>query len=1011
MKQIIKKVLEQRNITLFFAVIIIMTGLYSYYLLPRQENPDISVPVAMVVTPYPGASAEDVHDLVTKVIEDKVAEIDGYDYSQGVSKENVSIVTIFFHSDADYNTAMQDVRNAVTDARDELPQGTSASNVNTNLVESAGMIISVSGEDYTYDQLESFGETFRKELQKIDGISKTKLIGKLDKEVAVDVNIAKLNQLPLSLEDVCKILASQNVQIPSGNINYPSGKITVFTPGNYSSVEDIKNTIISVSSASGIVTRINDIAEVQMQTEEGSQKIKVNGQKAVLLTVYFNDNQNIVNIGKDVRRALDRIKADLPPDLVVNEVIYQPDSVSESTNQFMLHLVFGIILVIAAVFFAMGIRNALVISTSIPFSILVAFSLMYLCGVKIHQVSLVALIIALGILVDDAIVVSDSIQVRLDDHEEAFPAAFHGATRCTIPNLAATLTIILAFAPLLGIPGAPGQYLYDLPWVVIVSVAASYFAAMFVVPCMMTYFAREKKTKRSDGPFRLFFQKLLILGMQHKKKTICFVFAAFVLVMALVLPALMSQFFPYVDKEVLYIQINSEKTSDLNFTEQLTAQIEKQLWTIPEITDCITSVGDGLPKFYMTMPTPMPSNDFAQILVKYDLNHSKQFKSNVELAASIQSLLNETVSGGSYEVKLLESAIPTDAKIIVRVSGENLDRLTETAGLIEQKLRHIPGAVNIRNNWNKDTLQMNIAIDEDKAGNAGVSKYDVQKEINLALYGNYASVFRQDGNEYNIKVKSDINDTTLLENFAIKSTITGNKIPLRQFADLTYSSKAGTISTYNRDPSINILADPLSGYDSSKIEDQIENTIIPELDLHGITITFAGEREDIRENFSALGVLAVVAIFLIYIVLLLMFKSFVQPLVILTTMPLSLIGSVLGLFIFRQPLSFTAFLGIISLIGLVVKNGVLLIDFINEARRNGSTIDEACIDAVGRRFNAVIISALTVILALIPLALSRSTLYTPMAISLMSGLIVATFLTMVVVPIIYSIIENVKNPL
>jgi len=246
----------------------------------------------------------------------------------------------------------------------------------------------------------------------------------------------------------------------------------------------------------------------------------------------------------------------------------------------------------------------------------------------------------------------------------------------------------------------------------------------------------------------------------------------------------------------------------------------------------------------------------------------------------------------------------------------------------------------------------------------------------------------------------------MLNNFAIKSSLTGNKIPLKEFADITYSTKINTISTYNGDLAIDILADPMPGYDGTEIENRIEREVLPRLDLTDTKVIFAGEREDVEENFTALAILAVIAIFAIYIILLLVFRSFIQPLVILTTIPLSLIGSVLGLYIFGQPLSFTAFLGVIALIGLVVKNGILLIDFINEARANGMTIDEACINAVSRRFNAVIISALTVILALIPLAVSGSSLFSPMAISLMSGLTVSTFLTMVIIPVIYSIIEG-----
>lgn len=301
---------------------------------------------------------------------------------------------------------------------------------------------------------------------------------------------------------------------------------------------------------------------------------------------------------------------------------------------------------------------------------------------------------------------------------------------------------------------------------------------------------------------------------------------------------------------------------------------------------------------------------------------------------------------------------------------------------------------------------MNIDLDEDKASSLGISKYDVQKEINMALYGYNASVYRKNGNEYNIRVKSDIKDVASLENFAIKSSLTGNKTPLKDFATVSYSTKTNTIHTYNGDLAVDILADPVPGYDSSKIESRIESEILPQVNLGNNIVTFCGEREDIKKNFTTMGLLAIVAIFAMYIILLLIFNSFVQPLIIMTTIPLSLIGSLLGLYIFHQPMSFTAFLGIIALVGLVVKNGILLVDFVNEERRHGLPVDEACITGVNRRFNAIIISALTIILALIPLAIMGGNLFAPMAVALMCGLTVATFLTMVVVPVIYSMVEK-----
>ena len=1011
MNRFIESVITKRKITVFLTAIFAIAGILTYYLLPRQENPDVSVPVAMVITPYPGASPTDVKDLVTKKIEEKLVELDGFDYCEGISKESVSIVVVSFESNTDNDTAMQDVRNAITDVQSELPDGAGASTVNTDLVESAGIIISLSGNNYSYDQLESFADMFKNKLADISGISKIKAVGKLDKEVKVDLHTARLNQVGLSIEDICKILTAQNVQIPSGDIDYQDGKITVNTPGNYSSIEDINNTIISVSPENGVVTRLKDIADVHMDVEDNTAKFKEDGNDAVLLTGYFTKNNNIVIIGKDVRKAIDEVKSTLPADLVVNEVIYQPDAVSSSTNEFMFHLLLGIILVIIVVFLGMGMRNALVVSTAIPLSILITFAIMYLLNIQIHQISLTALIIALGILVDNAIVVCDSIQVRLNEGEERLKAIYNGTKRCTIPIFSATIAIIVAFLPLLGIPGAAGQFMEAIPLVLMISITASYFVAMFVLPAMMAYLAKKEEKIRENKKERIrpFFQRLLNLGLKRKRDTVLSITGLFLVVIIFVMPLLTSQFFPFVDKDFFYIDINSEN-ANIASTEQLSDSVESLLKNEPAVKSCTSAIGTGMPKFYITMDPPKPSGDYAQMIVKFDLAQAENFKNNEEFANHIQTLLDQNISAGKCKVKLLEYTTPKKAKVNVRITGDNLEQMAQISDKIQKEIKKIPGVSNIRDNWSDSVFQLKVEIDDDKASHLGVTKYDVQKEINLALYGYDASVFRKDGKEYNIRVKSDIDNAAMLENFNIKSSITSNKIPLKEIASIGYDTKMNTINTYKKDLEIEIWADPLPGTDSSKIEDQIEKNILPEIDTAGTKIQFDGEREDVAENFAILGILAVAAIFVIYVILMIQFNSFIQPLVILTTIPLSLIGSVLGLFVFRQPLSLTAFLGIITLIGLVVKNGILLIDYINDARKTGVSIDEACRDAVDKRFNAIILSALTVILALIPLAVSGSDLFAPMAVSLMAGLLISTFLTMVIIPVIYSIVEeNIKK--
>ncbi|KUO73004.1 MAG: hypothetical protein APF81_23920 [Desulfosporosinus sp. BRH_c37] len=1011
MNQLVLKAIKNSKIMLFFTCVIVAVGAYAYYLLPKQESPDVSAPVAMVITAYPGASASDVKDLVTKKIEDKLSQLDGVDKCNGISKESVSIVAVEFKftNNIDPDKALQDVRNVVADVQTELPSGCLQSQVNTKLTDTAGMVISLSGENYTYEQLASFGEQFKDKLADIEGVSKFEIAGDLNKEVKVDINTAKLNQLGISIKNVCDILQAQNIEIPSGTIDYKDGRITVSTPGIYKSINDISNIILMGSPQTGIVTRLGDVADVHMGIEEGVEKYKQNAENAVLLTGYFEKGKNVVIIGKDVRTAIDEVKAKLPQDLKIQEVVYQPDDVSKSTNEFMLHLIIGILLVTLVVFLGMGLRNALVVSTAIPISILMTFVVMYLLQIPIHQISLTALIVALGILVDNAIVVCDTIQTNLNNGESKIDASFLGTKRCIIPIFTATVVIVAAFLPLMGMPGPAGKFLISIPLVLITSIVASYLVAMFITPTMTALVGRpEEIQNKKESRLRNFFGKLLDFGLNNKKVTILGTFAMLILVFVLVMPRLEVEFFPYADKDLFYININSEKAGDIDASEAMADDVATLLKMEPEIISTTETIGNGMPKFYVAMPMSFPSNDFAQVVCKFNLKDGSEqrFKENTELADHIQQLIDQNIVGGDCKVNLLALARPADAKVILKVSGNNLDRINEVSNNLKMEIKKIPGTTNVRDDMPSKTYQLEVKVDEDKASSLGVSKYDVQSQINIALYGVKASVYRRNGEEYAIRVKSDIKNVALLQNLKIKSSVTSNKIPLSEFATVGVSSKTDTIKTYQRQQTISVLVNLLPGYNASDMENVLEAQVLPKVDTVGTKIKFEGEREEVNQNFSAVGLLFMVALFIIYLILFVQFNSFIKPLVIMLTIPLSLIGSLTGLMLLGVPLSMTAFLGIISLVGLVVKNGILLIDYIEDARKEGLSIDEACKDGVAKRYNAIILSALTVILALIPLYLSANPLFSPMAVTLMCGLAVSTFLTMVVVPVVYSMIET-----
>ena len=1001
--KVVSAAIRNRKIVFALSIGLMIFGLFNYYIIPKQEDPDITSPFAMITTVYPGASPEIIEKTVTKKIEDKLVEIEGYDYSQSFSKNSVSIVILRLRNDADPDKSWESLRQSMKDLQSELPEECDDIEINTKLADTAGMIISLSGTEYTYEQLEFFAEDLKKDLMKIDGISRFDIDGVQKKEVKIEVEPQVLNQYQLSLSDIVNIIKANNVEIPAGTIEGES-IINVKVSSRYENIEDIKDTIVYISSETGGSVRLKDIANIYMGLEEANYKVKYNGENSVLLTGYFISNKNIVIIGKAVEKKLDAFKNRLPSDVSMDKIIFQPHEVNKSTNNFILNLLQGVVFVVIVVFLGMGLRNALIVSAVIPLSICITFIMMSIFKIKLHQISISALIIALGMLVDNAIVTSDAIQVRIDRGDEKLRACIGGVREVAIPIFTSTLTTVAAFIPLLMLDSVAGEYVFSVPAIVIIALSASYFAALFVTPALAYISFKPSNDKAKKHKMRMFFGKLLDMGLRKKSITIAITLIIFGISIYTALN-LGLQFFPYADKDLLYININAEQNFDIEKTEKLTGEVFEILSKEEDVVFHTGAIGDGLPKFYNAVPLSTPSKDYAQVLFKVDLKKSKTFKNNAQFANYLQQLIDSQITGGTATVKLLELAEPTGAPVRIRISGEDMDNLIEAAETIKASLREIPGTINIEDDHNDKIYQYNVKMDTQTAAFYGLSPYDVQNEINIALMGRDASKLRQRNNEYTIKVKGAIENKEDLENIMIKSGVTDQKTLLKSFGEVKLDNEYPMITKYNRDMTVTVYSDVISGYNPVDITWKLERNL-KKADLSNVEVVFDGEREKILEYFGDLGVSAIFAIFAVYLILLFQFGSFMQPLIILVTIPLSIIGSVFGIAVFKQPLSFTALLGIVSLAGIVVNNAILLIDFINEERKKGKAIAAACTDAVEKRFRPIMLTTITTVIGLIPLALGGSSLMVPMAISLMSGLMVSTLLTLVIIPVVYAVFQK-----
>lgn len=1001
---VIKIAVQYRKITLFILAMLLCIGMFSYYFLPRQEYPEITAPVAMVTMVYPGASPEEVEKTVTSKIELEMKALEGYDYSFSYSYNSMAIVFVRLIYGTDTDEAWKDLQDRLNNLSKELPEQVGPAVMDTDLVETAGIMITMSGGNYSSEELESYADKLKEALVKVDGISKFNLDGIQKKEVQIKVDYKKLNQLSLSLSDLVNLLKAQNVEIPAGEIATNQIRVNVGTDTRFDNIHQLGEQIIAISRENGSVLRLKDIAEIQMVAAENQFKILQNGQEAVMLSGYFQKEKNVVLIGKEVRQVIERFKEQLPKDIEFNEVLYQPDTVAASVNDFNVNLLEGMLFVIVVVFLGMGLRNALIVSTAIPSSIILTFIAMDFFNINIHQISVASLIVALGMLVDNAIVVIDSIQVKLDQGLPRMEACIKGTQEIAIPVFTSTLTTIAAFMPLLLLPSIAGEYIMSLPSIIIISLSMSYAVAIFITPCMayLLLMPNDGTEKKKIYKIRAVFERLLKGSIAHRAIFIT------LLVVLTVVAALMGtqtglKFFPYADSDMLYIDLHSEKNNDFAATQLIVKKVEALLSQEEAVIGTTSAVGGGLPKFYNTLPITAPSNQEAQMMLKMDMNlfgNGKTYKDLGQFTAYFQKKMDAELIGATAYIKQLEQGEPIGAPIRIRVSGDNMNAVGENALKLKQILSKLPGAINVSTDYEYMTYEYRVNMDPVKSSFNGISTYDLQNEVSIALRGRQAGELKLLNDDYPMVVKSSVNSTDDLEALGIKSAVTGNKTVLRGIAAVELSADNNVIKKHDGDKTVQVFSDVQPGYSSIEIKRQLIEKL-NQTPLADVKVAFDGEEEKIKENFGNIGMSGIYAVFFVYLILLIQFKSFTQPLIILLTIPLSTIGSFVGLFITRQELSFLSMLGIVSLLGIVVNNAIILMDFINVERKEGKDAYTASLDAVGKRFRPIMLTTTTTVIGLVPLIMSGSKLFTPMSIALMSGLMVSTLLTLIVIPNVY----------
>ena len=999
---------SERKVTIILCIMILVYGYYIYYFLPRQENPDTSSPAVQVITVYPGANAKTVEEQVTKPVEDEVSTMDGIESIRSFSQDNVSIVVAMLTDEVDYDEQWDKLRVALDGLAPKMPEGVHPFEIDTDMTTSTGLIVSLSSEVSDPIVLSEVANRFKTTLTSIDGVKKVEILGVPELELEVKVNLSALQYYGLSMGEILQMIQAQNVVIPSGSIETSLGKVNVQVPRSVSAISDLEQMVLTLSPKTGDMIRISDVAAVTMVSDKGDQYFKREGKISVLVTATFDDNRNVVLIGDNVKKIIDEMADQIPADIRVDRVLFQPDDVSDSIDGFIESLLQGIFFVLIVVFVGMGLRSALIVSVAIPMSLAMTVIAMGWLKVELHQVSIAALIIALGMLVDNAIVINDAIQHHINQGMKRFDACFEGAREQAIPVLTSTLTTVVAFLPLMGLPSSAGEFLNSMPLIVIISLSASFFVAMLVTPALASFALKERPEKNQlFEPLNRLYTALLSRNMKRPMLSLLGMLLLVVVAVGLFFYEVDMRLFPFVDKNLVYVNVINEVAGDIDSTDELVEKARTLLEEEPEIHDITMAVGGGLPRFYMTADLVMPSESNGQILARFDLAKGTRFNTRGDLLYFLQKKFDNSFVGGYATVNMLEINMP-GATLDVRISGEDKQGNEEIANQVYDYLLERDETMNVQLRTPQYKYNYNIDVDDTKAIQLGLTKYDVQSQINLALNGLEASKYIQDGEQFPIVVKGNAEDIDDLMSMSIKSRATGELVLLKQFASVKLTSETDEMRRFNRKDFVSVIADVRPEYGSARIQEDLEQ-FVKTLDLSSVEVTYGGDQETITRYLSGLYVAAIFALAGIFLILMIQFNSILQPLIVMATVPLALIGVIAALLITNTNFTFTVGLGAASLSGVVVNNAILLIDYINRSRKEGATVEEACRDSVQRRMRPILLTTITTVFGLVPLLFADSSFFTPMAIALMGGLLVATFNTLTVIPTLYYVLSKFEN--
>lgn len=991
--------------TLVMFALLAALGWHTWKNIPRGEDPTFPIPVVTIVAVYPGADPADMEKLVADPIEDAINRIDDVKNIWSDSEDGLAIVRVEFDWSKDPEKKYDEAERELNAVRNSLPPGLRSL---TLAKASPGLVnimqLALVGPNGSPRAMRDVAERLQDRLEQVKGVRDVDLFGLPEAEVDIELDLARLAQYQVPVSRVAQILQGENSNIPGGAVEAGTRRFNIRTTGSYDSLEDIANTVIASSGQR--VLRLKDVAQVRWGYAEEQHRTRYQGRQALFIAISQKDSQNIFTVRDGLMKEVEAFRKTLSPDYRLEVGFDQSRNVDHRLGRLASDFTIAIGLVLITLL-PLGLRAAGVVMVSIPLSMAVGMSLLYFVGFSLNQLSIAGFVLALGLLVDDSIVVVENIERHLRQGYSRRQAAIKATGQITLAVLGCTATLLFAFLPLFFLPEGAGKFIRSLPAAVTFTVLASLLVSLTIIPFLASRWLKEHDDGEGNRLLQAVmrgihtvYRPLLHWALGHPRKTLLLAATAFLATLTLA-PRLGFSLFPNADVPQFLVSVETPDGSSLEETDRAVRHVEQALLKAPEVKHVFANTGHGNPRiFYNVFPRETRANIgelFAE-LHGYDSEATPAFYARLRRQFA-------DYPGARIIVKPFENGPPIDAPIAIRIIGPEIDELRRIAQQVEGRLRALPGTRDVVNPVRLLRTDIDLGIDTTKASLYGISSQEVDRTARLAIAGENIGSFQEaDGDEFDITLRLPMRDgharLDSLDRIYL-SAPSGAAVPLAQLANPAFVAAPNKIPRYQRQRAVTVTSYTLDGYNTEKVTQQL----VAELDRmkwpDGYRYKVAGQVEARQESFGGIETAALVAVFGILAVLILEFGNFKSTAIVAGVIPLGIMGGLIALALAGLSISFTAMIGFIALIGIEIKNSILLVDFTNQLRQQGMGLMEAIQEAGEIRFLPILLTSLTAIGGLMPLALQGSPLYSPLAWVIIGGMISSTFLARLVTPVMY----------